>query len=132
MEFHEKLARLILAHPGSQNDQAVDLDIDKSHYSRLARGAAQPTRAQLVRISRYYGADLEWLADDDMAEPPPAEPPIHPTILDLLSRMKPAEAIARLSRIDLDARATAEGRHLPSDLGPPEPPAAPSRRRGFR
>ena len=51
----------------SQDDIANKLDIDKSYFSKLERGLANPSIIYLRELSACLGVDIKELVDTDMS-----------------------------------------------------------------
>lgn len=105
MKFHEKLTRLIAESGLEQNEVGRRVGIkDSGRMSRLATGKGKPTTQDLRAFARFFNVSMDWLFDEALEEVQVSMPPIDPTILTLLRRMKRDAAIDRLSSIDEGVR----------------------------
>ena len=67
------LRRLRVARNVSQEDLAVDADIDRTYVSRLERGRENPTVAVLERIAHALGVQIvEFFAVPEPGQKPPS------------------------------------------------------------
>jgi transcriptional regulator with XRE-family HTH domain len=69
MPFNEKLRAARRTMGMTQADVARELPADQSDVSRWERGETMPQLDRLVRLGRLYRVPLDWLLNEERAEP---------------------------------------------------------------
>jgi transcriptional regulator with XRE-family HTH domain len=100
MEFSKKLKILAGQHRYSQSMLARELDVSQNLVSLWTRGASIPDLYEAAKMAKLFNVDVNYLADDSLDDPPPAE--LEPDERELVSlyralHLEKAEALRRLA-----------------------------------
>ena len=97
MAAAQKLIRLIEQRGTTQGEVETAVDLPQGRISKWSAGQGEPTLGQALRLARWFGVQLEWLADDELDEPTAedARGDIR-TITSIIGVMGTAEALRRL------------------------------------
>jgi hypothetical protein len=69
MTANEKLNRLIAQRRTTQGEVETAVDLPEGRISKWSAGQGEPTLGQGLRLARWFGVQLEWLADDELDHP---------------------------------------------------------------
>lgn len=104
MSYAEKLQRLFVLRGFDQASVAARFGISRSSMSRILSGAQEPKLSLALRLARFLDASLEYLADDELPFEAHAQQASLSddewTILKLVRRLGPEEALDRLLAVD--------------------------------
>jgi hypothetical protein len=96
MKFHEKLAGLVSHRGFNPASFAKSLGgTSESTARRWILGLAEPRRAQLVAVAKFFAVPVEFLADDSIEHPSQVELTIEETALLRMARTAGASALFR-------------------------------------
>jgi len=97
MKLGEKIPVLAKRMGTSQAELARALGTYPSRVSEWVAGTGQPSVQQALRIARYFGVTLDYLADEDANEPPtPLRSEAEKMIWAAVTEIGPEEAFRRL------------------------------------
>ena len=97
MTATEKLNRLIAQRGTTQGEVETAVDLPQGRISKWSGGQGEPTLGQGLKLARWFGVQLEWLADDELDElPPEQESGDLRTIVAIIGVMGAREALRRL------------------------------------
>lgn len=119
MEFSSKLKRLMGIHRYSQGLLAQKLDVSQNKVSTWTRGLVLPDLREAVVLSRLFGVDVNYLANDALDDPPESPEDDERAILDLVHALEldKREALRRLATAPRESQAVT----VPQREGEPEP-----------
>lgn len=118
MTFTQKLTSLIERHATTQALVEKAVGLPQGRISKWIAGQGSPTLGQGLRLARWFGVSLVWLADEELGELPVEEASGDlRTILAVVGVLGSQEALRRLLLLLPD-----DPHHAVSLLTPPEDP----------
>jgi len=101
MKFSEKLESLRVQKRLSQEEIAAAVGVTQSSVSRWLGGGGGPTLPQGLRLARFLGVPLDFLADDEMQKPPAGRSPEEELLLTNARILGIDEAIRRVLGVEV-------------------------------
>jgi transcriptional regulator with XRE-family HTH domain len=130
MTATEKLNRLIAQRGTTQGEVETAVDLPQGRISKWSAGQGEPTLGQGLRLARWFGVHLEWLADDELDElPPEQESGDLRTIVAIMRVMGSREALRRLLLMTGSPSGLREAAAGDQQTAPREKPAREVRKR---